>query len=621
MQTEYRPEIDGLRAVAVLAVVVFHAFPGALPGGFVGVDVFFVISGYIITRLLAAERQMNGRIDLVAFYARRIRRIFPALTIVVICTVVAAVFLLPDADTVARSAAASLLFVGNMYFRATTGGYFDPSAERMPLLHLWSLGVEEQFYLLWPLAMAFVLRRRPGALFKALAVAGLLSFAAAAVVGAYDPNAAFYLMPTRLWELAVGALIALCAPAETRHGPRIASLGFALILLPVATAPGFPMGHVVPAVVGAGMLLYVVHGRGDLGPVGSALRSRPAVDIGLISYSLYLWHWPLLAFANALHPGGAPAAVRLGICIAALALAWASFRAIETPLRRPRAATPNKRLVLAGALSTAALAYLSVVVASELPGPQGPAANPLIAATAHDHPSNRAACHYNFKSTFEGFPHRECVYNPAAAGAGRVVIWGDSRAYAWQPLARMMADRMDVPAVNFTRDSCAPALGYDNNVLPGEASKCREFNALAAEHLERADTVILAAAWPSDVRERDFGLKFEATLGQVSARVKRVILLGPTPMLRDTVPRCIAADALDACAITRAQFAAQAADVGRALAQAAARFKNVEFVDPTPFFCTADQCPAMKDGYGLYWDAHHISSSAARAFALEYLAP
>ena len=622
MQTasKYRPDIDGLRAVAVLSVVVFHAFPSMLPGGFVGVDVFFVISGYIITRLLAAEWQSRGDIDIAAFYARRVRRIFPALILVVVATVAASVVLLRDiaeAREVARSAAAALVFVGNWYFQVNTGGYFDPSTDRLPLLHLWSLGVEEQYYLIWPLTMAFILRRRPALLFRVLAVAAVASFALAAVLSITNANAAFYLMPARFWELAAGGLIALSTRSSSSGAPRLATAGGALILLTILIPPyRFQAASVLAAVIGAGMLLRAIHSEAHLGLASCALRSRIAGFFGRISYSMYLWHWPMLALASALSPGGTSIWIRIAICIASILLGWASFRFVESPLRRPSPATPNRRLVFAGILTTTALAYFSTVVAREIPPPSMPP-NPLIAATETDYPRNLVSCHYSFKDGFQDFPRPGCDHNPAT-GPARVVIWGDSKAYAWQPLAWALADQMAVSSTSFTRDSCAPALGYDNSTMPLEASKCREFNALAASHLDASDTLILAAAWPQP-GERDFEKRFSETVARVAAKVERVIILGPTPVLRGSVPRCIAAKSIDACAISRPEFEAQAAQVSRALAAMGARFQNVEYVSLESFFCTGDICPATRDGYGLYWDSSHVSSSAARAFAKQYL--
>jgi len=621
MKTRYRPEIDGLRAVAVLSVVVFHAFPSALPGGFVGVDIFFVISGYVIKRLLDAEWRAAGSIDILAFYARRVRRIFPALILTIVTTLAASMLLLDgtaEMQAVANSAAASLLFAANWYFQQHTGGYFDPLTDRLPLLHLWSLGVEEQFYMFWPLALAFILRRRPAMLFKVMLATAGASALLAVVLCVIDPNMAFYMMPARFWELALGGLIAI-GPRDTAHPCRMAIGGIALVLVALCMpTQRLQAMNVVIAAAGAGLLLRAVHAEADLGAVGRSLRSRPAIWFGLISFSLYLWHWPLLALARTMNPGGTPIRIRLAICLVSVGFAWISFRFIESPFRKPNPATPNGKLLFAGVFATSALAYASVVIAGEIAIPMH-RDNPLAAATAQDYPADPLRCHHGTLDSVDDFPRAECTYRGWRGGPERVVIWGDSRAYAWQPLAHALADRLGTPAVSFTRDSCPPAIDFDNGNGLSSSSSCRAFNAHAAQSLNASDTVVMVAMWPGDPDERDFKKKLGFTLAQVSPRVRHIVLLGPTPILRDAVPACIAAKAPEACAITRAAFAAQSERTGHALAELAARFANVEYVDPAGFFCDARTCPALKDGYGLYWDAHHIASRAARAFASEYL--
>src|SRR5690606_25219488 len=239
----YRPEIDGLRAVAILAVRFYHAVPTLLPGGFVGVDVFFVISGYLITSILAAEHAATGRIDLPGFYARRARRLLPALVLVVVATVGLGWVLVPTGPFVhdlLESAGASLLFAGNVYFQLNSGGYFDGPGDEMPLLHLWSLGVEEQFYLVFPLILLAASRLgRRGAVW-AVALLALGSFALAEQLMGRAPNAAFFQMPPRFWELAAGALVALSVP-RTRS-PWLAIAGLSLIawaaIWPAGSFPG-----------------------------------------------------------------------------------------------------------------------------------------------------------------------------------------------------------------------------------------------------------------------------------------------------------------------------------------------------------------------------------------------
>ncbi|MDM0031622.1 acyltransferase family protein [Variovorax sp. J22P271] len=616
----YKPEIDGLRALAVLSVIGFHAFPTVFPGGFVGVDVFFVISGYIITRLLHAEWRSTGSIDLSAFYARRVRRIFPMLVVVVACTLVASDLLLQgigQVEAVGRSAAASLLFVGNLYFQANTGGYFDPVVERLPLLHLWSLGVEEQFYLLWPLLMVLVLRRRPGRLFGIVAACALCSFLIALGLGMVSPNAAFYQMPARFWELAAGGLIAL----RTWHRPvssRLLAVSAIGLLVVAVLLPGaLPGGVRVPlAVIGAGMLVYASHTNADLGRIGGVLRSRPALFFGLISYSLYLWHWPLLALARAVHPGQAPVLTRAILCAASVALAWASFRLVENPLRHPARTTPDRQLVFAGLLTSLVLAYCSVVFTDAMvrgPGEDSPAAR-----ISRDFPENRFRCHAVGDEAVTQVPKRGC--NSDVDKPVRVAIWGDSTALAWQPFAWALAQREGAAAISFSRDACPPAIDYDNRKRFLEAQRCREFNARVISEVEAVDTLILSAAWVAHAGEDDFARQIEATVARVAPRVRDVLILGPTPYLNESASACLDSPQAMACSVSRQEFDRQAASSRTFIRGLQAKHANVSYIEPAGFFCDADRCPAIKEGYGLYWDRNHVSSTAVRKFSEGFLA-
>lgn len=615
----YRPEIDGLRTIAVVAVVLYHAGFG-FDGGLVGVDVFFVISGYLITSLLYREWETTGRIDLVAFYARRVRRIVPALVAVVTATVIASALLLSpygEIQQAALSGAASLTFVANFFFQFHSGGYFDPGSERMPLLHIWSLGVEEQFYLLWPLGLLAMLRLRHKATVAVVAACGLGSLVLAEVLLYGNPQAAFYQMPARFWELALGGLISLKPSGMLADGRMHAAVGslvvLAATLFPIAHFPGI---GALPAVLGAGLLLYAIHGSSQLGWAGAVLRSRPMVFFGLISYSLYLWHWPLLALARATHAGQLSISLRGLLCAAAVVLAWLSFRFVERPLRRPDPRTTNGKVVFGGVFASAALAFASVTLGNALqrePLPNDPASR-----TERDMPENRVQCNYRGDQPLDDFPRPGC--NSTAGKPVRVVIWGDSHALAWQPFAWILAQKQEVAATSYTRDACGPALDFDNGKRPLEAQRCRDFNRLVVDRIRGIDTLIISANWPDESPGTDFNGKFEATIKTIAPRVRKVILLGPTPFLRDSVPVCINAHNLPACAVPRGDYDAHSDGARTLLRSIAAKYPNVEYVELADFFCNKQSCPAMRDGYGLYWDSNHVASTAARAFTNDYLA-
>ncbi len=614
----YRSEIDGLRAIAILSVVLYHAHLG-LRAGLLGVDVFFVISGYLITSLLYQEWLTTDRIDLFAFYARRVRRLFPALMLVVVTILVISALVLPpfgEIKQVAESAAASLLFVGNFFFQAHTGGYFSPSAEHFPLLNMWSLGVEEQFYLLWPLGLLLVLRWRRKSIFVIVAACGLASLVLAEALMFIDPTAAFYQMPARFWELALGGLIALRPAQKLADGRVPASVGVMIVIASmVFPTTHFPGIAALAAVSGAGFLLFAVHGSTELGWAGAILRSRPMVFIGLISYSLYLWHWPLLALVRVTQAGPVSMEMRVLLCLAAVVLAWLSYRFVERPFRRPQIGTSGYKVVTAGLIAAAALACASVTLGNALN--QEPPPTDLASRTAGDFPRNRFQCNYREDQSPDDFPRTGC--NSTAGKPVRVVIWGDSHALAWQPFAWALAQRQGVAATSYTRDGCPPVLDYGSGHNYLEKKRCIEFNKLVAGRISGIDTLILTALWPAPSSQPDFYAKFEATIQQVAPRVRKIILLGPTPFLRDSVPQCIASHDLSACAISRKQFDAQSNPIRTLLHSIAIKYKNIEYVEVGNFFCNANICPALKNGYGLYWDNAHVSSTAARKFSQKLL--
>ena len=344
----YRADIDGLRALAVAAVVVYHAFPGLLPGGFAGVDVFFAISGFLITGIVVAGFEA-GRSGLAHFYARRIRRIFPALLVVLLATYALGWFaLFPDEfRRLGRQLLAGAGFAANFAFWSEAG-YFDTAAPTKPLLHLWSLGIEEQFYIVWPLLLYGATRLRANLL--ALTLAGaLLSLGAGLYAGLVDPVGAFYAPWNRAWELLLGGALALRngrPPAAPARG-RMALAGAALIAAGFALLDGhrtLPPGWALLPVLGT---CLVLHGGPGSTFHRAVLGAPPLVWLGRISYPLYLWHWPLLSFAYILRGGDVPPGLRLALVAASVVLAGLTYVALERPVRRaPRSA------LLVGALGT-----------------------------------------------------------------------------------------------------------------------------------------------------------------------------------------------------------------------------------------------------------------------------
>jgi peptidoglycan/LPS O-acetylase OafA/YrhL len=642
----YRPEIDGLRAVAVLSVVLHHAVPAWLPGGFIGVDVFFVISGYLITQLLVGEWRRHGRIDLAQFYARRVRRLMPALWVVVVAVLVASALLVAPIGglmfRISDSAVASLVFAANFYFLGNTGGYFDGAVDELPLLHLWSLAVEEQYYLLFPLLIWALLARGGRWPVAALALLGLFSLLLAEHWLQVDPRQAFFQMPARFWELVAGALIVFLPMGRIpgRWVSGLSLVGLAGIAVACFTTEGgsqFPGLGALPAVAGATAVLLAIHGSSRPGGAGPLLRSRPAVAIGLVSYSFYLWHWPLLALDRAVTLDDSPHHWRLALCALALVLAWLSYRFVELPVRRMRG-IDARRTLLAAAGVTALLLVVCVQFGRWHITPGELAER--VERAREDQPANMKECHFGQSTQIERLKPESCHSRPG--GTPSVAVWGDSHALAWQPFAWRLAEARGEAASSLTMDACPPVDGFTghNGDQPRFGENCARFNALALDELAsgRYRTVVMASRWavllpsiveglePAPSRPGDRLMAPEALQSALAAALDRlsgvpeIILMGPPSELRHSAPICIASGREHQCEMTRAQHDARVARAMAVLRAVAAGRGNVRVVDPSDFFCDQARCPVDRYGYSMFWDDDHVSSTAARAFAEAYLA-
>lgn len=626
----YRPEIDGLRAIAVAGVVLYHLDPNLLPGGFAGVDVFFVISGYLITSLLLAEWRASGRIDLADFYARRVRRLMPALWLVITTVMLASAFLLGHLGEpfhrILDGVQASLLFLANLHFLGTSGDYFAGPSEEQPLLHLWSLAVEEQFYLVFPLLLGGLLLRGLGSARKGLWLLSVLSLLLAEHWLSVLPPHAFFHMPSRFWELAAGVLVALSArpasPGEQYRALTLAGLAMLAVALLFSGWRGhFPGVGALPAVLGTTLVLVGVHRGADMGIGGRLLAARPVVALGLCSYALYLWHWPLLALDRAIRLSPSPLAWRATLCLLALLLAALTYRYVEQPVRRGMKLAPRTILLggLAGTVlllaSAHALGQLSLVPVDR---------EALVAQTQRDRPADIATCHYGIGSNVTGLVPDSCELPPMAAPG--LAIWGDSHALAWRPFAEQLADGKAVLPV--TMDACSPLAGATapHRKSPGHAAQCDRHNELAMALLsnpEEFETVLVVGHWTDHAGTPEARSLLESRLGLALDRlasVPQVIVLAPVHELAHPAPKCIAAGRLAECAVPRAEFEAVAGPLRDVLRRLAATRPNVTVVDPSGFFCGPDECPVLRDGYALFWDDDHVSSTAARSFAQAYLA-
>lgn len=616
--------MDGLRAIAVLFVVGFHYFPAVFRGGFVGVDVFFVISGFLITSLIRQD-VAAGRFSVATFYGRRIRRIFPALILVLLVSLgMGFLFMLPDAyRALGLNTAASAGFIANIALFLQQN-YFAPSAEFNPLLHIWSLGVEEQFYLVWPLILMLLVRYR-----AALAIAiGLtvLSFGGNVVQTANDPVGAFFLPLGRFWELGSGAILALlhARAGGFVHGKSwmgwVGLLLLATAMMVVDRDRAFPGWWALLPVAGTVLLIA----SGENARANRMLGHRTLVYIGLISYPFYLWHWPLLVFARTIRFHREPTVIMsIGLIVAAGVLAHLTYKFIERPLRSgghlsTKAVSLVVLLAVCGALGF-------VVYAKEGFPDRFPRE---IQKRVIDAGKDAAAqvCVYGAETR----PSAECD-GIGPAGAPLVLVWGDSHAFHLiAGLQALQQERRDFRLARYIAFSCAPMA--DNSApLP---RYCDDANELARQKIPllRPDTVIIAARWIVYDGTGKYALVDAKRLTQTidwlkAAGVQHIVVIGQMPQwkiapsvipLRDfqfsIFKRSAAPDKIpewDSAYLEWWTFAAEN------MVKRVAAAENVTFISPAATFCKGNSCLITvpdSGGQPTSWDNGHLTPAASKFF-------
>lgn len=609
----YRRDIDGLRALAILPVLLFHAHVPGFSGGFVGVDIFFVISGYLITAIIAREID-DGRFSLVRFYERRARRILPALLVMMaaVLALSAWLYLPEDFAAVPRSALMTLGFLANVWFFANTG-YFAGGAETMPLLHCWSLAVEEQFYVGFPLLLWLIARFAPRRRVMVVAGVALLSFALAVWKQADTDGMAFYLLPMRAWELFAGALLAIRAvPDVTRPAARegLAALGLGLIAYAVFAYDRhtvFPGATALVPVLGSALLIHCAPGT----LAGQLLSARLPVAIGLISYSLYLWHWPVIVFAEYARDTALDGAAQIGAIAVSVLLAWLSWRFIERPFRDSQRFSRTRIFTWSaagmGVIGAASLGLVSLGGWESRFAPQVL----QLAQARGDFSPRRDAC----LSDRIGGVRSECTFG-APGAAPHSLVWGDSHGVelAWA-LGEEQARRGGA-VMQRTRGSCPPVIGYQRPADPG----CARFNQDVMRTIAttpRVDTVYLAAFWASgEVNQPGMADRLDATIASLQSLGKRVVVVGPVPPQPWNVPRHMAHRAALGGAVP--QVGATRADYEGATGWLTAHYprwqaRGVTILDPARALVTGEATRIAKDGIPLYFDSHHLSLAGARA--------
>lgn len=605
---QYRADIDGLRCLAVLPVVLFHAGFARLSGGFVGVDVFFVISGYLITGILVREMDA-GQFSLGRFYERRIRRIMPAALAVTLASLICGIAFLmpPDARKLGESAIATTLSVANIYFYHVVD-YFESASGNLPLLHAWSLGVEEQFYLVLPFVLWISIRHARRHLVAVLAGITVLSFAASLWAVAWYPKAAFYQLPFRAWELGIGALLAVLPErpglwrgrawlAEAAGLAGLALIGGSILLLDEMVP--FPGLAALPACAGAGLVIA----SGASGTWTARLLSLPpARFVGLISYSLYLWHWPVLVLARLAVPREPLG--RVEAVLISLLLAWLSWLFIERPFRGER--MPRGRLFALVGIATAAVLALSATLAATggLPGRYDAATVRLAAFLDYDpSPVYREGRCFVTDRRPEPIDVSACI--PPADGAPRVLLMGDSHAaHLWHGLSREAAD---VRFGQFTMASCRLTLASAKSPNP----QCRTMAGKLYGGIllrEKFDAVLLAGAWQT----RDL-TEVAETLAWFRRHGIRVVLIGRGATYKEDVPRLLAVAHLRGQPDLAERYRIGRTDGIDQRLGTIGRAAGVPFVPLTGLECAGGECvAALPGGVPAKFDRGHLTAQGSR---------
>ncbi|MFW2542738.1 acyltransferase family protein [Primorskyibacter sp. 2E107] len=648
----YRGDIDGLRAVAVLSVVLYH-FGMPLQGGFVGVDVFFVISGFLIGGILWREYDQTGRIWLKNFYIRRFRRLAPAFFVMaIVTTLLGWALLLPfEFREYGKSLIAATVYLSNvLFFRSA--GYFDAASEDKPLLHTWSLAVEEQFYILLPLLILFLARWRWGLLGLLVAI-WALSLLGSILLTPYAQTAAFYLFPFRAWELLSGVLLAIWGYETGRRwrGWAVLSwLGMGLILASVLFIPAgplFPGLLAIPPVLGT--VLVIANGL-NRNPVNRLLCNRCAMFVGAISYSLYLWHWPVYTLSTYLREGYANVLESLVWMALSFGLGWLSWRYVETPVRHARG-LPGGSVFAGTALASAILLGLGgwLYKADGLPGRFGLEARTHIAASA-DFLQDWSRCYTATVLPLDGL--EVCPIGPE--GPPRVLVWGDSHVRAFREGLDLAAFEANVPGIILWRAGCPPLFGVrkiESSATQAQDTACTQANKQIEQSFPRLtslESILLIGRWSYYASGQGVGLDAQnrislhptdglEQIGTIQARllasaarhtVAKLSAWGPAVFVMRQPPeipyydsRKAAREAahrhwpLAAKPSTHNEVDRQVLALRAALADGLwlplQEEDRVTVLDTWPYLCDPYHCSAIHDGTGQYFDNNHVTNAAA----------
>ena len=643
---KYRSDIDGLRAVAVLSVVGFHAFPSLIPGGFIGVDIFFVISGFLISSIIFQNLELN-QFNILDFYVRRIKRIFPALSLVLlVCLAFGWFTLLADEYAqLGKHTAAGAGFVSN-FVLLSESGYFDTASDTKPLLHLWSLGIEEQFYIFWPL-LAWVAWRCNRSLLSTLLLCMTISFGLNVFTIQTDQASTFYLPQTRVWELWIGAVVAwvnlyrkdIWQSLSISQTNFLSFTGFTLILLGLCLTNKqslFPGTWSLLPCLGAALIIFA----GEHAFLNKMfLTSRLVIWFGLISFPLYLWHWPLLSFAHILENETPSRVIRLAAIIFSIVFAWLTYKLIERPIRFSRS---NKFVAITLVIFMFCLGTSGYLIFKD----DGVPSRGIV--VRHSDPLQNA--------DFASFPASSCLPTSSPFLANQfctkysppnptktLLLWGDSSTGAWLPVFQKIGYEQDFAVINIMHPSCPPIL-YARKTrfdYPESRKYCADGNVQneVIEFIRKLapDEIIVIAAWnsysayskrefltDSDSKNADATTTKQVLETRIPETFEMLSKIAPTIIFKSWpilpyMPMNRNVEFLGAhkriVSVSKNEFIQDNAQINKIFDQI--HDQNILFFDPAYKICQSDQCTSVLNGVNLYTDKYHITPQGTLLFKTE----
>lgn len=604
---KYRSDIDGLRALAIIPVVLYHAKIEPFSGGFVGVDIFFVISGYLIT-LLISEEIRRGKFTILDFYERRVRRIFPALFFVIlICSIVSSIILFPlPFRDFGQSITAATLFVANILFYKEAG-YFGVDSEMKPLLHTWSLSVEEQFYVIFPIVLLVAYKYFNGRWKLFLVPAAILSLILNIWAVGPFPSATFYLFPTRAWELLLGSFLALgLFPVlqSQRQRDIFSIIGLLLILWSVfifTHSTPFPGVNALIPCIGAVLIIYA--GKDGTSIIGRCLSLRPIVFIGLISYSLYLWHWPIIVFAKHMFFEGFTVFHTSAILLLSLLMAVFSWRYIERPFRKKQVFAKRNTLLFAAVL----LMVLSSITGYTIHKKDGfPSRfnNRLTSFTYDLRQYKIGKCFLGETQHHSEWKKESCFLQKDKTS--NTLLWGDSFAAHYIPGILANTDTVNSNILVYSAAGCAPAFTFD----PDYRKQCKAFSAEVDNIVlkYKISTVVLAAGWDLAFNN---GLTYEdidSTIQYLRDKGLKVFLIGQSPRFDRSVQDISNNSVVVKMPVSKTVLSRDIESINSKLQKIAG---PDSFANPSDAFCDGQLCQFKEKDDFFFWDDGHMTTSGS----------